>query len=136
LWVEKDLRGKDALSLLNLNDFAGGQLVLTLLLSKAVFSLVDFLVDFVSYMAHLLLHFTNLENVSFLNSWCVLLDFFHELFCNVLTSNMKSMDTVGECKTFEDWHCVGKAMTTLSNETSGGTSGEERKGCSVHQTEG
>lgn len=95
MWVEKDLGGKDALSLLNLNDFASGQLVLTLLLSKAVFSLVDFLVDFVSYMAHLLLHFTNLENVIILNSWCVLLDFLHEFFCNVFTSNVKSMDAVG-----------------------------------------
>lgn len=77
LWVEKDLRGKDALSLVDLNDLAGGQLVLALLLVEAVFSGVDFLVDFVSDMAHLLLHFANLENVLLLNSWRVLLDLFH-----------------------------------------------------------
>lgn len=49
---------------------------------------------------------------------------------------MQGVDAVGKCETFKNWDGVGEAVTALSNETSGGTSGEKRKGCGVHQTEG
>ena len=70
-----------------------------------------------SNVAHLFLHVTDQVVVTLIDWLLVGLKLLNQLLSDVLPGYIYRLHGVRQCITFKDWHRVGNAFTTFSDET-------------------
>lgn len=87
-------------------------------------------------MAHLFFGLSNAAVHVFGYTETARLQVFEKLVGDILTTDVHSVQGVGQSVTLEHRHCISHAFSHFSNQTGSGTSGEERKGSRVLKSEG
>ena len=123
--VEHALGGRDSLAMRHLDDLLVWQLVGSLLLGQVIVTVVHLSVVVHGYVAHFLLHLTNVMVVVVSDGHLGLLQLLDQPFSDVLAGHIDRLHGVRQCVPLKDWHRVGHSFTAFSDET-GGSAGRKQ----------